>query len=253
MAGCGGPVSGDSGGEGETITVLAASSLTNAFGELEEEFEDHNPGVEVRVSYGSSSALLAQLEQGFPADVYASADPEKMESARDGGLISGPPESFAGNREVVLVPESNPAGMRDFEDLSEPGTRLVLAQDGVPAAEYTQEILSRAADDEEYGLEFEEAVLGNVVSRESDVRAGVNRVVVGDADATFAYASDVTPSVRDEVEVVEIPGRLNVEAEYPIAVTRGTGNEKLARRWVELVTSDRGRETLARWGFEPPG
>ena len=244
LAGCGA-----SGQENRTVTVLAAASLTDAFSEMEEVFEERHPGVEVRVSYASSSALLTQLRQGAPADVYASADAEKMKSARNDGLVADP-ETFARNREVVLVPESNPADIQSFRDLSDPGVDLVLAQEGVPAAEYAEEILRRAAEDEEYGPNFRESVLGNVVSREPDVRAAVNRVVLGEADAAFAYASDVTPGVRGEVEVVEIPAHLNVTAEYPVAVTQGSENQELAREWVGLVQGERGQEILRQWGFE---
>lgn len=244
MSGCGA-----SGQESPSITVLAAASLTDAFGEMEEVFEEQNPGVEVRVSYASSSALLTQLRQGAPADVYASADAEKMRSARESDLVAEP-ETFARNREVVLVPDSNPADIQGFRDLAEPNVELVIAQDGVPAAEYAEEILRRAAGDEEYGPGFREAVLDNVVSREPDVRAAVNRVALGEADAAFAYASDVTPGVRDEVEVIEIPARLNVTAEYPVAVTQDSEEEDLAGEWVGLVRGERGQEILGKWGFE---
>lgn len=252
MGGCGGAASEKEGsGPQETITVLAASSLTDAFGELEQIFERRYPGVEVRTSFGASSALLVQIQQGAPADVYASADTEKMEAAVRGGLVAGEPETFARNREVVLVPRSNPAGIEDFSDLARPGLRLVLAQDEVPAAEYADEILRNAAGDPGYGAEFRRAVLENIRSREADVRAAVNRVVIGDADATFAYASDVTPGIRDKVRVVEIPERFNVVATYPIAVLERTENEKLAREWVEFVTGDEGQRVLEKWGFEP--
>ncbi len=244
LAGCGA-----SGQENRAVTVLAAASLTDAFGEMEEIFEERHPGVEVRVSYASSSALLAQLRQGAPADVYASADPEKMQRARDDGLVAGP-ETFARNREVVLVPESNPAEIQSFRDLADSEVKLVIAQEGVPAAEYAGEILRRAAGDGKYGPDFRDSVLENVVSREPDVRSAVNRVVLGEADAAFAYASDVTPGVRDEVEVIEIPAHLNVTAEYPVAVTRGSENEELAREWVGLVQSERGQKILRQWGFE---
>src|SRR5918997_2441858 len=249
--GCSSSASEEGGGEGENgkLTVLAASSLTDAFGELAVRFEKQNPGVEVRQSFESSSTLLAQLQQGAPADVFASASEEEMETAVEEGLTEGEPEVFVKNREVVMVPKDNPAGIEDFRDVAEPGVRLVLAEEGVPAADYALEILGKA--EEEYGPGFEKDVLGNVVSREADVRASVNRVVVGDADATFGYASDFTPDIRDRVEVVPIPPDLNIVATYPIAALQDAKEPELARRWLDLVTGEEGQRVLEKWGFEP--
>jgi len=232
-----------------TLTVLAASSLTDAFGELAGRFEEQNPGVAVRQSFESSSTLLAQIQQGAPADVFASASQEEMDTAVEEGLADGEPEVFVRNREVVMVPKDNPAGIRNFEDVSKPGVKLVLAEEGVPAADYAVEILGKA--DEEYGPGFERDVLSNVVSREADVRASVNRVVVGDADATFGYASDPTPDIRDRVEVVPIPPDLNIIATYPIVALEDAKEPDLAREWVDFVTDEEGQRVLEKWGFEP--
>jgi molybdate transport system substrate-binding protein len=256
-AGCGGTFgaaagSGEGGqtGGGGTLTVFAAASLTDAFGELAKDFEEQNPGVKVRTSFAGSSTLAAQVGQGAPADVFASADEAQMEKVQKAGLVAGEPKTFVRNREVILVPRSNPADIRSFEDLSKPGTKLVLAAEAVPAAGYAEEILKKAAKDPEYRPEFRQDVLGNVVSREEDVRASVNRVVVGDADATFGYSSDVTPDIRDSVRVVEIPENLNVVATYPIAVLEGAKDKELARKWVDFVLSGKGQRVLKKWGFE---
>ena len=229
--------------------MFAAASLTDAFGELGEEFEEQNPGVGVRQSFESSSTLLAQIQQGAPADVFASAAGEEMDTAVEEGLVRGEPEDFVRNREVVMVPKDNPAGIRGFRDVARPGVKLVLAEEGVPAADYAVEILDKA--EAEYGDGFKEDVLANVVSREADVRASVNRVVVGDADATFGYASDRTPDVRDRVEVIRIPPDLNIVATYPLAVLRDAEDPDLAQEWVDLVTSEKGQRVLEKWGFEP--
>jgi len=252
-ASCGGAGGeGNPGGErGGTLTVFAASSLTDAFGELARDFEKRHEGVEVRASYASSSTLATQIIQGAPADVFASADQQQMQNVADEGLLSGKPRVFARNREVVIAPADNPAGIRGFGDLSRPGIRLVLAAEEVPAAEYAEQILRKASEDPSYGPEFRRAVLDNIVSREEDVRAAVNRVVAGDADATFCYASDVTPDVREKVRIIEIPEELNVVATYPIAVVRGAKDPGLAREWVELVLSGEGQRVLRKWGFMP--
>jgi molybdate transport system substrate-binding protein len=253
LMGCG-RSSGDSGSgggekQGGTLTILAASSLTDAFGELAKTFEEQNAGVEVRQSFGASSDLLAQIQQGAPADVFASAAEEEMNTAEKDGLVSGKPEVFVKNREVVMVPRDNPAKIESLQDLARPNIKLVLAQKDVPAADYAVEILGKA--NAEYGDDFEKNVLSNVVSREADVRASVNRVVVGDADATFGYASDYTPDIRDRVKVIPIPPDLNIIATYPIAALEDAEDRKLAKKWVDLVTSKEGQRVLKMWNFEP--
>ncbi len=231
-----------------TLTVLAASSLTDAFGELADTFEKQNPGVEVKASYESSSTLLAQIQQGAPADVFASADEAKMQAAVEEKLVEGEPETFAKNREIILVPKENPANIEKFRDVAEPGVKLVLAEDEVPVAEYAKEILTKA--DREYGGGFEKAVMSNIVSREADARASVNRVALSEADATFGYTSDYTPDVRDKVKIVEIPVNLNIIATYPIAALEDSKEPELAQKWVDLVTGEKGQEVLEKWGFE---
>jgi molybdate transport system substrate-binding protein len=254
LTGCGeGSESSGSGGgggkHGGTLTVLAASSLTDAFGELGKIFEERNEGVEVKQSFGASSDLLAQIQQGAPADVFASAAEEEMDTAVKDGLVAGKPQIFVKNREVIMVPKDNPANIESLQDLTKPDIKLVLAQKDVPAADYAVEILGKA--NAEYGEDFEKDVLSNVVSREADVRASVNRVVVGDADATFGYASDYTPDIKDRVKVVPIPPNLNIIATYPIASLKDAKDLDLAKKWVDLVTSKEGQRVLEKWNFEP--
>lgn len=237
------------GGDERTLTVFAASSLTDAFGELAETFEEKKPGTEVRVSFESSSTLLTQIQQGAPADVFASAAQEEMNTASDDGLVAGEPEVFVENREVIMVPGENPAGIESMRDLAKPGIKLVIAEEGVPAADYAEEILGKAGA--EYGSGFKRDVLANVVSREADVRASVNRVALGDADATFGYASDYTPDIRDRVKVIKIPEELNIVATYPIAALKDAEDPELAREWIDLVLSEEGQRVLEKWGFEP--
>ena len=234
-------------GSGGTLTVLAASSLTNAFGELANTFQEQNPDTEVRTSFGGSSELLAQIEQGAPADVFASADEDKMDTAVQDDLVNEP-QTFAGNRPIIIVPIDNPARIHGLQDLANPEAKLVLAQDGVPIAEYAKRILTNA--DSEYGGNLEQQALNNVVSREANVRASANRVALGEADATFIYITDVTPEIEDQVEVIEIPQDLNVVATYPIATLKEANNLELARRWVDLVLSDEGQRLLEEYGFE---
>jgi molybdate transport system substrate-binding protein len=256
LAGCGGAsesrgrtsqgTGGEQGSSG-TLTVLAASSLTDAFGELATTFQEQNPGTQVRTSFGGSSELLTQIEQGAPADIFASADGDKMDTAVQEGLVNEP-QTFARNRPVIIVPKDNPAGIYGLQDLAKSRTKLVLAQDGVPIAEYAKKILANA--DSENGGNLEQQVMNNIVSREANVRASANRVSLGEADATFVYITDVTLDIEDQVEVIEIPQDLNVIATYPIATLKEASNSELAQQWIDLVLSDEGQRLLEEYGFE---
>jgi molybdate transport system substrate-binding protein len=231
-----------------TLTVLAASSLTDVFGELASKFQEQNPGTKVSTSFGGSSELLTQMEQGAPADVFASADEDKMDIAVQDDLVNEP-QTFARNWPVVIVPKVNPTGIQRLQDVAKPGTKIVLAQDGVPIAEYAKHILSNA--NSEYGSNFEQQVMGNIVSREANVRASANRVALGEADATFVYTSDVTEDIRHQVQVIEIPENVNVMATYPIATIAESQHPELAQEWIDLVLSDEGQRVLEEYGFQP--
>jgi molybdate transport system substrate-binding protein len=237
-----------------TLTVLAASSLTDVFGELaskfQEQIQEQNPGTKVSTSFGGSSELPTQIEQGAPADVFASADEDKMDIAVQEDLVNEP-QTFARNWPVVIVPKDNPTGIQGLQNVAKPGTKLVLAQDGVPIAEYAKHILSNA--NSEYGSNFEQQVMGDIVSREANVRASTNRVTLGEADATFVYRSDVTEDIRDQVQVIEIPENVNVMAIYPIAAIVEPQHPELAQEWVDLVLSDEGQRVLEEYGFERAG
>jgi molybdate transport system substrate-binding protein len=251
LAACGGGdgSGGSSGGQSPgAIKVFAAASLTAAFNELGPQYTAAE-GTRVTFNFAGSQALATQIQQGAPADVFASAAEEEMNTAVKDGLVSGKPVVFVKNREVIMVPKDNPANIQSLEDLSKPGIKLVLAAEGVPAADYAAEILDKA--DKVYGPDFKQEILSNVVSRETDVRASVNRVVVGDADTTFGYASDYTPDIRDKVKIVSIPENLNIIATYPIATLKDAKEPDLAKEWVDLVTSSEGQQVLKKWGFEP--
>ena len=252
LAGCGGGSGGENKGDSEaessTLYVFAASSLTDAFGDLESAFEERNPGTDVRMNFAASSDLLFQIQQAALADVFASADEAKMNTAVEEGLVKQP-EVFARNSVVLIVPADNPAGIEEFGDLAGADATMVLAVEGVPIAEYAEQVLANA--DAAYGEGFSQSVLDKVASREANVRAAAQRVALGEADATFVYRSDVTEDIRDQVQVIEVPEELNVVATYPMAVVERSENSDLGQAWVDFVLSDEGQDVLEGYGFMP--
>lgn len=238
------PISGE-------VVVFAAASLADAFEEIARQFEAEHPSVKVTFNFAGSSVLRTQLGLGAKADVFASADEKNMRGAQEDGTIAGEPQVFVRNRPVVVVPASNPAGIAEFKDLARAGVRLVLEAKDVPIGNYTRQILAKASEDPSYGADFADRVLANVVSEETNVKAALTKVVLGEADATFVYVSDVTPDMRDKVRIVEVPDEFNVVAEYFIAPVKAAPNPAAGRAFIDFVLSPQGQAILEKWGFSP--
>jgi molybdate transport system substrate-binding protein len=233
---------GSDSGSTTTLTVLAAASLTEAFGRIGSEFEHAHDGVTVRFSFGPSDGLAQQIQAGSPADVYASASPTWMDAVqKDPGVEHR--VDFARNRLVIVTPLDNPAHIRSVSDLARPGVRLVLAAEGVPAGDYARQIFDNAG--------IGKAALANVVSNEEDVKGVLQKVLVGEADAGVVYVTDVTQNIREQLTEVTIPDDVNVIATYPIAVVSGSDHAELAAQFVRDVSSADGRRVLASFGFLP--
>jgi molybdate transport system substrate-binding protein len=222
-----------------SITVFAASSLTDAFDTVAEGFKAQHAGTGVTFNFGSSSTLAAQIGNGAPADVFASADEANMQKVSDADLVDGTPAIFATNRLEIAVAPGNPRRIGGLADLAKPGTVVVLAARTVPAGAYALDALAKAG------------VVLTPASQEVDVRAVLNKVALGEADAGIVYVTDVF-SAEGRVSGVEIPERQQVVARYPIAVVRDSRNAALARAFVAYLLSDAGRRVLAGAGFGTP-
>lgn len=227
-----------SGGSPRTLRVLAAASLTEAFNDLEALYEESNPDVDVIVSFGASSELALQIEQGVEADIFASADLETMARVLDAELAQD--ESvFARNNLAIVVEAGNPLNIRGLADLGEPSLILALAAPEVPAGAYAREALDAA------GVKAEADTL------EPDVKAVVTRVALGEADAGLVYATDVI-AAGDSVTGVPIPPGTAPVADYPVAILRGSASSDDARAFIELLLSRDGQIALQRRGFLSP-
>jgi molybdate transport system substrate-binding protein len=233
MAGCGSG-QGESGAEGE-LTVLAAASLTDAYQELGATFEEENQ-VEVTFSFGSSTDLAGQAADGAPGDVLATADVTSMEAAEDAG-VTGEVVEFATNVLVIVTPAGNPAGIEGLDDLE--GATWVRCADEVPCGRVARAVL------EDNDIATEPASL------EDDVRATLDKVVSGEADAGLVYASDAV-AAGDDVETVEIPGAEERLTTYLTTTLEQSVDPDLAQEWVDLITSEEGGAALTEAGFTLP-
>lgn len=234
-----------------TLNVFAAASLAEAFGEIAREFERAHPGVRVQLNLAGSQQLVAQIEQGATADVFASADTGWMDEARDRALIAGADSIFARNRLIVIVPRTNPARIGRLQDLARHGVKLVLGAEAVPIGRYSREVLRNLSRDPAAGPDFATRVLANVVSEEDNVKSVVGKVQLGEADAGLVYRSDVTPATSRFVRFIVIPDSANLVASYPIAIMKSAPHPELARQFVTSVLSIPGQHAIERHGLIP--
>lgn len=221
------------------ITVFAAASLTDAFTEIGAAFEAANPGATTRFSFAGSSDLVAQIEQGAPADVFASADVDNMDRLTAAAGHAGEPEIFATNRLEVITAPGNPEGIRAVVDLADPDLVVVTCAPEVPCGAYSQELFAKAG------------VTVTPKSLEENVKGVANKVALGEADAGIVYATDVV-AAGEQAAGVEIPADINVVAEYPIAATADAGDPEAAAAFIDFVLGPDGQAILADHGFAGP-
>ncbi|HEX3763025.1 MAG TPA: molybdate ABC transporter substrate-binding protein [Kofleriaceae bacterium] len=229
--------------EPRDLTVFAAASLREAFEDLAKTFEARSPGVKVHLNLAGSQELRTQIENGARADVFASADQKHMAALVKAKLVTAP-RVFARNTPVVIVPKDNPAKVGSFAELAK-AKKIVIGVPEVPIGTYTLEILEKSGGD------FKQKVLANVASRELNVRQVLAKVSLGEADAGIVYRTDAMAS-KDKVVIIEIPAKVNVVAEYPVAVLSKAPEAAAARAFVDLLLSADGQKRLAASGFVAP-
>jgi len=213
------------------ITVLAAASLTNVFPQI-----DRTP----KYSFAGSDTLAAQIRLGAPADVFASANMTLPTALYNAGLVEKP-AVFTGNKLVVITPKSNPAGIKTVFDLRRAGIKVVVGTPAVPIGSYTRTVLKNLALT---------SVLSNVVSQETDVRAILSKVALGEADAGFVYVTDANTAL-DKLNVIRIPAWAQPPVRYGIAVVKSTKDRADAVAFVNRVLAKAGQAKLRAAGFLP--
>jgi len=221
------------------LNVFAASSLTKAFNTEKANLEKADSGLSLTYNFAGSQALVTQIQQGAPADVFASADTSSMQRLVDAGLVEAP-KTFARNLLEIAVAPGNPKKIASLADLEKTGVALVLADASVPAGKYARQAFAKA------GLPAPKPV-----SDELDVKSTLAQLTLGEADAVVVYVSDVK-GAGDEVTGITIPDAQNVLATYPIAAVKASKNRAAAEAFVDEIATGSGQEVLAAAGFMPP-
>jgi molybdate transport system substrate-binding protein len=221
-----------------TVTVFAAASLQGTFTMLARQFEAAHPGVTVKLNFGASSALALQINQGAPADVFASASVKNMTQVTDAGGASTP-TNFVKNVMEIAVPPSNPARVTALADLAKSGVQVALCQAQVPCGATAAEVFTNAR------------LTVKPVTLEADVKSTLAKVELNEVDAGMVYVTDVR-AAGSKVKGIEIPADVNASTSYPIAVLTKAANSTAAQAFTAYVLSSQGQRVLAAAGFDRP-
>ena len=213
-------------------TVYAAASLTDAFPAI---------APQAHFSFAGSNALAAQIRQGAPADVFASANMTLPNQLHAKGLCSKP-VVLTRNTLVIVVPKANPRGVKSVYDLAKPGIKLDVAGPGVPVGSYTLQILKN--------MNLSASVTKNVVSQETDVREVLAKVALGEADAGFVYSTDAK-TVPGRVTVIKVPAWAQPKVQYGVCVVTASGNKADGQAFIAKVVGKPGQAKLIAAGFLP--
>jgi molybdate transport system substrate-binding protein len=218
-----------------TVNVFAAASLTGSFTQLGKDFEKANPGVKVVFNFAGSSALAQQINQGAPADVFASAAPKNMDQVTD----KNTPTTFVQNTLEIAVPKGNPGKVTGLQDFADENKKIALCAVQVPCGAAADKVFKAAG------------ITPQPDSLEQDVKAALTKVGLGEVDAALVYKTDVL-SAKDRVEGIEFPEADKAINEYPIATLTKAPNADGAKAFVDYVLSDQGKAVLTAAGFDAP-
>ncbi|MFG1909305.1 molybdate ABC transporter substrate-binding protein [Kribbella sp. NPDC048928] len=217
------------------VNVFAAASLTGTFTQLGKDFEAAHPGVKVKLNFAGSSALAQQINQGAPADVFASAAPKNMNDVKD----KGTPTTFVKNTLEIAVPKGNPGKITGIKDFADAQKKIAICAVQVPCGAAADKVFKAIG------------ITAQPDSLEQDVKAALTKVSLGEVDAALVYKTDIQ-AAKDKVEGIEFPESSKAVNEYPIATLSKAPNPDGAKAFVDYVLSDKGKSVLTAAGFDAP-
>jgi molybdate transport system substrate-binding protein len=220
------------------LVVFAAASLTGAFTELGQTFEAAHPGVKVTFNFGSSGTLATQINEGAPADVFASASPATMKTVTDAGNGVGTAATFVRNRLEIAVPTGNPGKVTGLSDFTKDSLKIALCANTAPCGAAADTLATKT------GLTFKPD------TREVDVKAVLTKVEAGEVDAALVYHTDVLAATPGKVEGIEFKEASQAVNDYLIDALKASGQPDLASQWVDFIQSDQAQTVLTQAGFE---
>lgn len=231
--------------KGEVNTFIAAS-LSNAMEEIQKDFNETYPDVEILYNADSSGTLQTQIEEGARCDIFFSAADKQMNALVDENLAKKDTvEDILENKVVLIKPKDGETKVTGFENITD-AVNIALAGDSVPVGQYAREIFDNLGiTDEVNKMEINEGK--NV----SEVLAVVSE---GSNEIGIVYATDAA-SVADKVDVIaEAPAdALKTPVLYPVGLIEdkeaSEDDTAAAEAFLEYIKSDDAMKVFEKYGF----
>ncbi|MDW7731795.1 MAG: molybdate ABC transporter substrate-binding protein [Methanolobus sp.] len=228
--------------QGTTITISASAVLTEAFTDIEKEFESENSGIDLIMNFANAGSLRMQIEGGAPIDVYAPADRVQMDILVSHGFVYNDSlKDFAASSLVIIVPKGNILNLTSIEDLAKPEVKRIAFTDteASTVGKYAKQSLIKKGlwDNVQNKLLIGDTVKNSLVYVER-----------GEANAGFVFETDVKTAQPDTIEVItSVP--VSEPITYPIAIVSDTQHYKESKMFIDFVTGEKGRFIMERYGF----
>lgn len=235
--------------EEQELVVFAVAPFTEVFERIGDDFESEHRNVSLTFNFAGGPQLAQQLNQGATADVLAFNEKGLPLFEETGRVISTTVHTFTRSRPVIVVPADNPAQISSLPDLAQPDIAIVLGSEETAIGQYSHEFLDKAAQDSNLGPAYRDAVLANVVSYETSVRAVLAKIIIGEADAAIVYASDVARNEADKVQRIDIPADLVTDANFQVTSISDSAQPDLAQQFSEYLRSPAAQTVLVEYGF----
>ncbi|MDS1029292.1 molybdate ABC transporter substrate-binding protein [Bacillota bacterium LX-D] len=230
-----------------TLRVLAAASLTESLKEIADNYKRENPSIDFELNFAGTQALVSQIEQGVDADVFLSANMKYMTEMKDKGYVEDYSMFVANELVIVYYYKAKLSGL---EDLVKTGVTLAIADESVPVGQYTLQMLHKIESSGNFPKGYKDNFMGNVRSKEMDVKSVEQKVQLGEVDAGIVYKSDAAAADQRKVKTINIPKKYNVIAEYPVAVLRGSAHKDASKAFVDYLLSNAGMAVMEKYGFQ---
>lgn len=231
-----------------TMVAFIAANATDPVNAIITQYENAHPSLAIKASYAGTQVIQTQLEQGAPADLFLSADLSHIEALKKEGLV----KQFykvSNNHEVIIVPKNNPDHITSLQDLATKNTKIIIGVDNVPIGQYTRQIFKNAESD--YGPNFENKVMGHVVSTETNVKQILEKISMGQGNAGVVYLTDVTAAYRNKVTIINIPKKYNLISTNYIAVPTKAPYPGQGQALLKYMLSSSGQSVFRKFHYDP--